>query len=255
MRSGETEMKSPLRPFFHQCLVSLAILLPCSLLAQEEKGIDGGDGTIEIVYPSEYTEEYKERRSDWSTVFSVTMDNILPDKYRSKIQGETFEDLFGKTNISIVQVEIGTKYNFSLGALGASLFYGVGEIDDDRIGEKRKLSLSKQGIGFNFTMDNLFDEPLVAPYVGGQVFTMNYKETAPDVSDSGQTAMTTGYTVGLLLQLNWLDPNSALQAQNSSGLENSYLDLFLSQYNTSESEDDPNFQTSFNWGAGLRLEF
>jgi hypothetical protein len=71
---------------------------------------------------------------------------------------------------------------------------------------------------------------------------------------SGKTAVTTGYSLGALLLLDWLDPAAALNAVNS-GIENTYIDLYLAQLNTSNSEADPRLETAFNLGVGLKVEY
>lgn len=249
-------MSKSIRLIFHLCLVASAIFaFSVPTLAADELADESSNGNIDVYYSAEALAPYKERKSNWSGVVGIAVDNYLPDMYRSNIGGGSYEQLFGTAPIPMAVLTIGTKYNFSLGSLGLSAHYGIGEVSDDRIGQTVKLQVQKKGAQATFTMDALFDEPYVAPYVGLQAFNIDYKEKDNTNSDSGSTAIATGVTVGLLLQLNALDSDSALMAQNSIGLDNTFLNLFLSQYNTSGSETDPNFQTSFNWGAGFLLDF
>lgn len=62
-------------------------------------------------------------------------------------------------------------------------------------------------------------------------------------------------TFGLLIQLNWLEAETAKDAYLNQGVENTYLDIFWNQYASSGSDEDLNLETQSNWGAGLRIEF
>jgi hypothetical protein len=118
------------------------------------------------------------------------------------------------------------------------------------------LNISKKGIGAHLTLDNLFPEPYVAPFAEAQYVSFDWQESQPnDLKVSGSTAYSSAFRFGLSLQLNWLDPKSALAAQESSGMENAFIDVFVSQYSASTAAEDPNFQTGMNYGGGLRLEF
>jgi len=220
------------------------------------------DGTVEIVYPSERLAPYRERRGNWGAVFGIQVDQIFPDKYRSRIDDVNYETLFGSSPINLIQGQVGAKYNFSLGSVGANLLLGAGEVQDGRIGNEygtdddANLQLTKIGASANFIMDALFDEPYIAPYIEGQIFKMAWLESSQNTdSIAGTTEISSAFTVGVLIQLNWLDPASAFTAQETSGLQNTYLDVFVSQYNSSGADTDPNFETATNYGGGLRFEF
>lgn len=217
------------------------------------------DGKIDIIYGPELLEPYRERRSKWSFTFGLNQENFFPEKAQlnSDTTPVSYESLFGKEPIRLFQINTGAKYNFLWGALSAELIYGMGQVSDGRSGVSRVLSITKQGLSFGWTMDSLFREPYVAPYINGQVFEMSYADKGASIGDdTGITAPTTGMTVGLLIQLNAVDPtDTAMKANFEYGLNNTFLDLFLTQYNTSNSKDDPELQTSLNWGAGIKLEF
>jgi hypothetical protein len=52
-----------------------------------------------------------------------------------------------------------------------------------------------------------------------------------------------------------LDQDTAKESTFSTGLENTFIDLYITQYAKTESEDDPNTETDLGYGAGIRLEF
>ena len=60
------------------------------------------------------------------------------------------------------------------------------------------------------------------------------------------------WTLGGLIQLNWIDPETSRKTRNEWGLTNMFLDVYVSQY---LSEDEPDFTSSINYGSGLRFEF
>lgn len=246
------------------------LLVFCLLLIARESFADDAiegpqDGKVEVVYPAERMAPYKERRSNWSTTFGFSVDNIIPDKFRSRINNSSYDELFGSTPISLYQFELGLKYNFGLGGIGLSVFGGQGGVENNNNinnrSELHELTLTKYGGSLSYIMDNLFSEPYVAPFIEGQYYRFGWDEhrsvyKSESLGDStGETDFTSALIVGILIQLNWLDQQSAISAQDSSGLENAYLSLFVSQYNTSESAEDPDFQTGTNYGGGIKLEF
>jgi hypothetical protein len=245
---------------FNSVVLALLLCLCVLLLARESLAEDSEpestDGKVEIIYPAQSTLPYRDRRGAWSGIFAINVEQIFPGKFRSKISNDSYETLFGETPVPVAQVEAGAQANFGIGSLGASLVYGYGGVKDARSGSDRVLNLTKQGLTLNLTLNTLFSEPYVAPYLQTQFTMFGWEESSFGQPDkSGTTALSTAITVGLLFQLNELDPDSTLQARNNSGINNTFLDVYLSQYNTSESESDPNFESSMNLGAGLRLEF
>jgi hypothetical protein len=225
-----------------------------SLFASEE---DPNDGKIEIVYPAEKLAPYKLRRADWGFLFGLSGEQIVPTKFRSRIDNSSYAELFGTSPMQAGQLELGLKYNFMLGSLGASVLYGNGGVHDGRIGDGRTLNVTKKGLHLTYTMDNLFNEPYVAPYGGVQFASWEWTEFADTAltKETGSTSLTGGLTVGVLLQIDWLMPGEALNARNSSGIENTFLDLYVSQYNASEAKEDQNLQTDMNYGFGLKVEY
>jgi hypothetical protein len=256
-------------------VLTLLLVFCLILFAENSFGADTEDvpqdGKIEVVYPADRLVPYRERRSDWGFTFGIQYEQIFPSSYKSQIDEFSYEEMFGTTSVDMIQGQLGVKYNFGLGSIGASAVLGAGSnysrevmnhLDDpntpavEKPEADAKLQVTKIGAAITFVMDALFAEPYIAPYIEGQVFQLDWMESALGVdSVSGQTQMSTGIGAGLLIQLNWLDPAAAFEAQNTSGLQNTYLDLYVSQYNGSSSSEDPNFQTDVNYGAGLRLEF
>lgn len=237
-------------------LFTTLILISSSAFAAVDEEVSGDDGAnnglVEVHYDAEILAPYRERRGNWSGVFGVNLEQVLPDKFVSAIDGSTYEQLWGEKPVSLIQLEAGTKYNFAIGSLGVGLIYGTGSVTQST----DKLTLTKTAMSFTYTMDALFSDPYIAPYANFQVLQWGILDEGATTSHSEKTSMSTGYSLGLLILMDWLDPDSALNAINSSGLENSYLDIFMTQYNTSEGDEtEADLKTTFNYGVGMKLEF
>ena len=108
-----------------------------------------------------------------------------------------------------------------------------------------------------FIADVLFPEPYVAPYVGITAARLSFKEhdKTNKLDTSEETDICYNYTVGLLIQLDWIDYQAAKEATLDYGLQNTFLDIYMTQYAKTGNEADPNTETDMLWGAGLRMEF
>lgn len=200
---------------------------------------------------------YKERRDRFGWLLSLGTENLFMADYVSLLDEHYYEDLFGDDDLSFFEVELGLKYNFQLGSLALAAGYGMGSITDNRIGEDRKLEISKPYLGLTYYMDTLMKEPYVVPYVGAQVWQMNIKEEAVTsaVQDSITTDFGFSFRVGLLFQLNWLDKESARSGYQDHHIQNTYFDIYVTQNTETQDDGDPNTSSDFNWGAGLKIEF
>lgn len=212
---------------------------------------------LEIVDTPHFNVPYKERRSRHGWIFSVNGDNLYFPDYISALDGRSYDEIFGQTDLTLVQLEIGYKYNFVLGAIGLSIAQGLGSIQDDRLGEVRELEISKTSGSATLYLDNITSEPYLVPYVSGTLWRFDLFEEAQTsaVDYSASTDIGFAYSLGLLFQLNWMDKDSARKAYEDYGLQNTYLDVFFTQHTATADESDPNFESDFNWGIGLKLEF
>ena len=108
------------------------------------------------------------------------------------------------------------------------------------------------------------------PY--GQVGIHQFQISEDDLLKDYDTAATTGlainYKLGLLFQLNWIensiDPSTQIDGLRSSGLENTFLDIYLTAHLPSSnvydpknaaSKGDPDLASDMELGAGLKMEF
>lgn len=222
-----------------------------------EKNVDpeNPDGLVEYEMKEDFSLDFSERRKSYSIIMGFNYSPLETSKFRSELDAFTYSELFGSSTIPFVQGQIGIKYNTLIGSVSLEGIIGDGTVTDSRSGEKRTLHLFKKGGATAIYLDTLFKEPYVVPYGAFQFFELDYEDKGEEDNTKGTTEVSTGYTAGLLVQLNWLDPDPADFARRNHGLQNTYLDLFISALNTSQSKNDPDFQTSLTWGAGLKMEF
>lgn len=214
------------------------------------------DNLVEMHVPIDLSLPYRERRGSGGILFGLNYEIIRPTDYASFVDLDPYSDMFGSSQMPVYQVQMGYKYNISAGALALNLGYGSGYVEGmDSNSQKRTLNITKSSVMVSYIMDTLFPEPYVAPYVAAGVARFDLQEGVAGVTSKHGNSPIGIYTVGLMFQLNWLDPTMTADNLIAVGLQNTYLDLFLSKYDGSTNDNDPEMQTGFNLGAGLRLEF
>jgi len=215
----------------------------------------GAGDLVELHYPIEVTAPYKQRREDRGFMFALGYENVMLDSYTSIIDFTTaYKDMFGETEFAVVNMDFSYKYNFALGSVTAAGGVGYGSISDDASGIARMLALTKLRASLSYIADNIFDEPYVAPYIMGGMMNLGIEEKAADTVQK-HAVNTMFHQVGLLFQLDWLDPSYSKRTISDLGLQNTYLDLFMMQYAQSSDAIDPNTSTAYSYGAGIRMEF
>ncbi|UXR65759.1 hypothetical protein EZJ49_05790 [Bdellovibrio bacteriovorus] len=207
---------------------------------------------VEVQIRQDNLAPYKERRETHGVYFGLDYEAVNFKNFISTLDGMSYKDVFGEDTVNLVQAGFDYKFNFFLGSLSAGLFYGMGRVDADN---SRSLEISKYGAAFRFTADMIMNEPYVAPYVGLNVWQMGVSEKSATDSFSATTQLGYNYTVGFLIQLDWIDYDTAKESTFNWGLENTFLDVYATQYAKTEAPDDPNTETDFTYGAGLRFEF
>ncbi len=209
---------------------------------------------VEVSIPQDILSPYRERRGTNGMFFGLDYESLILKNFFSTSDGATYSDLFGSNAIGLIHLSVDYKFNFSLGALTIGGDIGMGSASGKV--SPRKLDVTKYGIGLKYVADALMPEPFVAPYVGLNIWKMGTKETVTSTeSVSESTGIGYNYTIGLLVQLNWIDYDDARQATFNYGLENTYLDIYATQYAKTDSEADVNTATDILWGAGLKFEF
>lgn len=242
---------------------TLTIVVACSLyspaFAQENKAAETmtEPQLVEVELRQDTLAPYSERRTRHGAYIGIDYEQLVLKNYLSTLEDRDYESLFGSDSIPLLRLNIDYKYNTDIAAIAVGLDFGKGSISDDGgvAGQDRTLDVTKYGIGAKLVLDMLFSEPYVAPYVGINIWQMSLAEKNPTDSFSATTQVGYNYTIGLMFQLDWLDFDSGNTATFSWGLENTFLDIYGTQYTQTSSAEDPNTETDFLLGAGIRLEF
>ncbi len=233
------------------CIVILA--LACSV-AQAQTAVETSE-LVEVQHYQDNLAPYKERREDHGIYVGLDYEGLDLKNYISTLDGKSYGELFGTSPIPLVHLSVDYKYNFVLGSLSLGVDLGKGTLSDNRSGSDRTLGVTKYGVGVKYTADMILDEPYLAPYVGIVVWQMSLDEKSPTNSFSATTQMGFNYTLGVLLQLDWIDYETAKNTTFNWGLENTFIDIYATQYAKTSAVDDPNTETDLLYGVGLRLEF
>lgn len=244
-------------------ILRLLTIVVCSIyssaFAQENQNTETTNEPqlVEVELSQDTLAPYSERRARHGAYIGIDYEQLVLKNYLSTLEDRDYESLFGSDSIPLLRLNIDYKYNTDIAAIAVGIDFGKGSISDDGgvAGQDRTLDVTKYGIGAKLVLDMLFSEPYVAPYVGINVWQMSLAEKNPTDSFSATTQMGFNYTIGLMLQLDWLDFDSGNTATFNWGLENTFLDVYGTQYTQTSSAEDPNTETNFLLGGGLRLEF
>lgn len=214
-------------------------------------------GLIEIHYPPDYLSPYKERRASWAPVFGVNYANVVPVGFVSDFidaAGHTadYGEIFGSAAIPMFSYFGGVQFNLGGVSIGPILGMTMGQLAGGNFSTSLRVNI--KSIGANINLDSVMKEPYVVPTFSFSVNTAEYTETSGTDQSTAVTTPFMAYTVGALIQLNWLDPDGAFASLKESGLNNTYLHIFGGQFMASSGEST-SFASNFAMGAGVRLEF
>ncbi len=218
---------------------------------------------------------YKYRRDKHGIIFSVGTEKYYPKNFLSLLDNVSIDKILKDEPINLFAIDIGYKYNFSLGSLALAYTFASGSGTGSFNNETRSIAFQRQTVSAGYYADNIFNEPWVVPYgtVGLSQFSLSeerYNATATLADDSAVTDPILSFKAGLLFQLNWIeagiDSNTHAEGLRSSGLENTFLDVHFSWYqhikdtfdinNPVQTADlDPDLNAEAQLGIGLKLEF
>lgn len=256
-------------PRFSSLLGTFVFLFSAAAFAQI-MDTAGAAETGEVILETrpDISQSYKNRRGKHGVLFGVALEKFYPVDYRSVLEDAYIEDIIGSDKIDLVGIELGYKYNFSLGSLGFLLGYSQGSIEGAVSNVPRTLTVARTGLSANYAADAFFEEPWVVPYLQVGVHQFNVSESNDTQSASGSASMAFNYRFGLLFQLDWIensfDKGAKADRLNSSGLENTFLEVYYAEHQASSNaidpsnpsnEGEPNMYSSGEIGLGLKLEF
>lgn len=237
-----------------------AALLASQILCAVESRAQDADETsnyVEIEFPANELPPYGERRPVGQFTFGFQYEPFKPKEYTTGINGitQSYEELYGASTLKLGAVTLGYKLNLPLIGLDVSLVYGQGSVNDDRSGQGMFLLATKKGVRATVVLDGLLAENYVVPYGGVQYVTWDVSEANPTTKVSGTASYAMGMVAGAYINVNWVDKRDALGLYNEHNVNSTYVDVFMSQYQSAQTATEPNFASAMNFGAGFRVEF
>lgn len=223
-------------------------------------------GPVSYEKTSDLTLPYKQRRKTHGILFSINYEDFYPSEYISIIDQAHIDRFLDGSAAKMFGAEIGYKYNFSLGSLAFLFQYAKGGSVGNKLGYDRSLEVEKMALSANYSMDLLLKEPYLVPYIQGSISNFDIREDDQNFEGANAAHMVMGYRIGLLFQLDWIeksiDPRTHEQGLTSSGLQNTYLDVYVNNYmqpsnvlSASNPEGEANVAASMQLGLGLKMEF
>ncbi|MCB0364247.1 MAG: hypothetical protein H6624_14105 [Bdellovibrionaceae bacterium] len=198
---------------------------------------------------------YKDRRRKWGKTFSISYSMFAPVYYEPNFYAVNFEEIYTSDDIPLIELNFSWKRNYGFGSLGIEFGLGIYENESDVVELPSRLKIYPIRLGAVFAMDNLFEEPLFVPYISGGAYTVHYAEEVASSSVNGFTQASFYVAGGLMMQLNWIDKQAALESYVDSGIENTYLFIEGRKFFASSATKDPDFETDLHGTAGFRVEF
>lgn len=199
---------------------------------------------------------YRDRRDSWGLLVSVGYSLYDPVNYVSRVsEGTDFETLYDSGGMP--EVSITAKSHFAFGSLGLGIGGGYFSTSSkSSSGVSSTLDVIPIRVEASVILDTLTREPLFAPYflVGAYINTFNEESDDGVESFEGNTAIGTYFGGGVNLQLDWIEPKSAIKTYVSHGIENTFIFFEVKKYITSNDADDPDFETGLLMAAGLKIE-
>jgi hypothetical protein len=213
-----------------------------------------GENSKNRICNCRYTTEtpYSERRSWISGFFGFMAGIYSPTNYVPDFSSRSqFNNFYDQPNPN-GDLVFGAKINFFLGSIGPQFSAGMYSAQSSTA--NAKLNLNMFTAGLIYSMDNIFKEPYVVPYGVFGLYKDLYTETVDKLSVTGFTPIASFYSVGLMFQLDWIDPETHASGYSSFGLENTFLFLegrsFLPASNLIADLSSP-----LQFNGGFRIEF
>jgi hypothetical protein len=195
---------------------------------------------------------YRDRRSKISGFFGFEGGTYAPVNYMPQINtGQTYGSYYSGGAAPNVELVFGAKFNFFLGSIGAQV---GGGFFSATASSGAVLTVNPITAGLIYSMDSLFKEPYVVPYVVAGAYTDIYKEVDQGLSIDGQTSYAPFYSVGLMFQLDWIDPETHDSGYKDFGLENTFIFLEMRSFLAS-NDFNADFSTPLQFSGGFRFEF
>lgn len=224
---------------------------------------ENSNGLVEVRAPVDVFLPYKQRQGPWGFLFSLGAEQtkfprLLTQVGISSGDDNSFEDLFGKNGITMLNVELGPKYNTSMGSFAVLGGYGYLNKKDSRIQSESEVTFTRYSVSLVYYLDTLFKEPYFVPYVGGGMWQADYRETSefyPDEVGTYTTEPGVQWRFGALFGLDWIEEDASRVSRRKNGTQGTFLNVYAISTMMSEKDPDPNLENDLDLGASLIVEF
>ncbi len=235
----------------HQSLIAI-LFLATQLLQNSAYSAEMGSPLVEVQIAEDVLAPYLERRDSYGIMAGIDYESLVFKNFYSSEDGASYGTIFGTDPVPLVRLALDYKQNLGIGSLSVGVHYGVGSVSSVL---DRALEIKKYGGGIKFIADALMKEPYIAPYIGVEAWKIQTVETATNTMVTKTTGIGMSYSAGVLLQLNWIDLRTANLTALNYGLENTFINLYATQYSKTQNAVDFDTTTDLLWGAGIKLEF
>ena len=241
--------------------IALYLVLLMSIVGTSNTTFGQTDETnnewVEVESPRLISENYKIRREKIGWLWGIANENYFPDTYTSLLDEQDYLDVYGDTDIALTSILGAVKYNTDGVSFYVGGSYGRGFLRSTISGSIRTISIGKKKIFGGIILDGITKEPFVAPYAELGYWTADLDEgdETTGLSNAGESGFGFEYRAGLNFQLNWLDQASASDGLIQSGLQNTFVNVFISMQTKTDTNTDPDLSSDPALGVGLTLEF
>lgn len=214
----------------------------------EQNNADPSKNLVELHYHKSTLKPYVERRDTSGFEYSFGYEYMDVSAYQ--VPQDSSDDLGASytKGLSLGFLDLSYKRNIELGSFTIG-FNGGG-------GGSSLMKVERYGVMVKFIADAIGGEPYLAPYVGlgYQLMSFQEKDSAQDysanINSSGMV-----YTLGAMIQLNWIDQASAEYATFHFGLQNTFLNIYVSDYTRMATNNGSDPTSTMIFGSGMVLEF
>ena len=241
-----------------QIVASLFVIIsPVELRAESTSANLDKSPLVEVETSHLVLEPYRNRRAQFGWMWSLIAENYYPAKYMSILDGTYYQNIYGASDIAMSGLQGSIKYNLSGASVYAGGGYQMGSLRSSSSGSSRQITMGKKEVFIGLALDGLTLEPYIVPYaeIGFWTMDLDEKDESTLLSNAGETGYGKRYKAGTLIQLNWLDPESSKINYMESGLQNTFVNLFVSINTDTDTASDPSLASDAELGLGLTLEF
>jgi hypothetical protein len=206
---------------------------------------------VEVEESVSVLESYKVRRGESGALFSIEYLKATPEDYLSTIENVSFVKQYGGNSLSGFGVSLLKKLNWKPASLAIGPSYGMLSVASGA----NSMTINQLGLQGKLILDGVYEEPHWAPFVSGELWNISISEKSATKSFNGVVDYGYSWRAGLQAQLDRLDPSAASAAILESGIQSTFLSMWIGAIGSPFSTEDPALETQPEFGAALTLEY